>query len=60
MQKLVRRMTRFFVKTDKDETYKELDKALQKLGYSWKRNTPGMVGTLPCDVKITVNGILLH
>lgn len=49
MQKLVRRMTRFFVKTDKDETYKELDKALQKLGYSWKRNTPGMVTVSTMD-----------
>ncbi|VDI75236.1 serine/threonine-protein kinase Chk1 [Mytilus galloprovincialis] len=42
MQKLVRRMTRFFVKTDREETYEELDKVLQQLGYNWKKNSPGM------------------
>ena len=43
MQKMVRRMTRFFVKTDKDNSMKEIEKALEYLGYNWKRNTPGMV-----------------
>ncbi|XP_076112237.1 serine/threonine-protein kinase Chk1-like [Mytilus galloprovincialis] len=43
MQKLVRRMTRFFVKTDREVTYEELDKVLQQLGYNWKKNSPGMV-----------------
>lgn len=42
-QKLVRRMTRFFVKPDKDETKEELEKVFDLLGYRWKFNSPGMV-----------------
>ncbi|KAH3870491.1 serine/threonine-protein kinase Chk1-like [Dreissena polymorpha] len=41
MQKLVRRMTRFFVKTDKTETLVELDRACETLGYSARRGSPG-------------------
>lgn len=42
MQKLVRRMTRFFVKTDKTETLKELDRVCECMGYTFKRNSPGV------------------
>ncbi|KAK3605763.1 hypothetical protein CHS0354_033966 [Potamilus streckersoni] len=42
MQQLVRRMTRFFVKTDKSETLKLLDDALSGYGYSCKHNSPGV------------------
>lgn len=42
MQKLVRRMTRFFVKTDKNDTLKELDRVGEGLGYALKRTSPGM------------------
>lgn len=37
-QKLVRRMTRFFVSCKCDETVKRLSAALEKLGYTWKMN----------------------
>ncbi|KAF4523457.1 hypothetical protein B566_EDAN008866 [Ephemera danica] len=40
-QKLVKRMTRFFVKTDHDETLRTLTGLLEKCGYSWKRNAMG-------------------
>ena len=43
MQKLVRRMTRFFVKTDKNDTLKEIDRVFDLLGYSYKRSSPGVV-----------------
>ncbi|WAR28432.1 CHK1-like protein [Mya arenaria] len=42
MQKLVRRMTRFFVKTDKNETLIELDRACEVYGYTSRRGSPGM------------------
>uniref|UniRef100_A0A182NUD7 non-specific serine/threonine protein kinase n=1 Tax=Anopheles dirus TaxID=7168 RepID=A0A182NUD7_9DIPT len=42
-QRLVRRMTRFFVSTRCDETLKRLSTALEKLGYSWKSNDEGVI-----------------
>ncbi|XP_013782750.1 serine/threonine-protein kinase Chk1-like isoform X2 [Limulus polyphemus] len=39
MQRLVKRMTRFFVKTNSEATLKELWAVFEKLGYSWKRNS---------------------
>ncbi|XP_046388652.1 serine/threonine-protein kinase grp isoform X2 [Ischnura elegans] len=47
-QKLVRRMTRFFVKTNHEETLKELCGVLEKFGYSWKMNVAGVltIGTV--------------
>lgn len=42
-QKLVRRMTRFFVSTDFDQTIKRLSQILDHLGYTWKINDCGMV-----------------
>ena len=45
MQKLVRRMTRFFVKTDKTDTLKEVDRVFDLLGYTYKRSSPGVVCT---------------
>ena len=43
MQKLVRRMTRFFVKTDKTDTLKEIDRVFDLLGYTYRRSSPGVV-----------------
>ena len=48
MQKLVRRMTRFFVKTDKNDTLKEIDRVFDLLGYTYKRSSPGVVGVYFC------------
>lgn len=42
MQKLVRRMTRFFVKTDKTDTLKEIDRVFDLLGYTYRRSSPGV------------------
>ncbi|XP_058168285.1 serine/threonine-protein kinase grp [Anopheles ziemanni] len=42
-QRLVRRMTRFFVSTRCDETLKRLSAALEKLGYCWKSNDEGII-----------------
>lgn len=42
-QRLVRRMTRFFVTTKWDESIKRLSGALDKLGYTWKVNDDGVV-----------------
>ncbi|XP_013783485.1 serine/threonine-protein kinase Chk1-like [Limulus polyphemus] len=39
MQRLVKRMTRFFVSTDLEMTLKELSAVFEKLGYSWKENS---------------------
>ncbi|KAJ8316319.1 hypothetical protein KUTeg_006333 [Tegillarca granosa] len=49
LQKLVRRMTRFFVKTDKEATINEIEKLCEQLGYTWKKNTPGMVTVITMD-----------
>lgn len=38
-QRLVKRMTRFFVTTRYDETVRELTTTLDKLSYAWKYNT---------------------
>lgn len=42
-QKLVRRMTRFFVSTKCDETLKRLIGSLEKLGYAWKTNDDAVI-----------------
>lgn len=42
-QRLVRRMTRFFVATKCDESLKRLSQALEKLGYTWKANDDGVI-----------------
>ncbi|XP_045200071.2 serine/threonine-protein kinase Chk1-like [Mercenaria mercenaria] len=42
MQKLVRRMTRFFVKTDKNDTLTEMDRICESLGYAYRRSSPGV------------------
>ncbi|XP_033758594.1 serine/threonine-protein kinase Chk1-like [Pecten maximus] len=42
LQKMVRRMTRFFVRADKDDSMAELERVLQQLGYNYKRNSRGM------------------
>ena len=42
-QKLVKRMTRFWVNTDKETTEKELKSKLHKLGYTSKMITPGIL-----------------
>ncbi|XP_074652670.1 serine/threonine-protein kinase Chk1-like [Tubulanus polymorphus] len=43
MQRFVRRMTRFIVKTDADTTTRELKSVAEKLGYAWKKNSPGLI-----------------
>ncbi|XP_048772853.2 serine/threonine-protein kinase Chk1-like [Ostrea edulis] len=48
-QKLVRRMTRFFVKPDRDGTKVELEKVFEQLGYNWKFNSPGTVTITTSD-----------
>ncbi|KAG8227277.1 hypothetical protein J437_LFUL012191 [Ladona fulva] len=48
-QKLVRRMTRFFVKTNHEETLKELCGVLEKLGFSWKMNVTGVLTIVTVD-----------
>lgn len=42
-QKLVKRMTRFFVSTKCDDTLKRLSSALDKLGYIWKASDEAVV-----------------
>lgn len=42
-QKLVSRMTRFFVKTSFDKTLQILCKKLEDNGYTWNRNSTGIV-----------------
>ncbi|GAB1601856.1 serine/threonine-protein kinase Chk1-like [Argonauta hians] len=39
---LVRRLTRFFVRSNQEETVKELTKAFETLSYTWKKNSLGM------------------
>ena len=46
MQKLVRRMTRFFSKQSRFEVMQELDRVFSLLGYSWKRSSSHVVRTL--------------
>lgn len=43
LQRLVKRMTRFFVTTDACATVRELESLFEKLGYFWKTNSPGQV-----------------
>lgn len=43
LQKLVKRMTRFFVTTDANETVQVLKSLFEKLGYVWKTNSPGQI-----------------
>lgn len=43
LQKLVKRMTRFFVNSDAEKTIQELKRVFAKLGYSWRKNSPGMI-----------------
>ena len=42
-QRLVRRMTRFFVSTSCEETIKRLTKVLDKLGFTWKLNNDSTI-----------------
>jgi len=46
-QKLVKRMTRFWVNTDKENTEKELRERFERLGYTVKMTTPGIL-TVKC------------
>lgn len=43
-QKLVRRMTRFFVSTNFDDSIKRLTATIEKLAYTWRVHDCGMVG----------------
>ena len=44
MQRLVRRMTRFFVKTNAEDTMSQLIEVLEKAGYGLMKGSPGQVG----------------
>jgi serine/threonine-protein kinase CHEK1 len=48
-QRLVRRMTRFFVSTKCEETLKRLTAALDKLGFTWKTSDEAVVTILTID-----------
>jgi len=48
-QKLVRRMTRFFISTDFDQTIKRLSHIFDTLGYTWKINDCGMISISTID-----------
>uniref|UniRef100_G3MTR9 Serine/threonine-protein kinase CHK1 n=2 Tax=Amblyomma TaxID=6942 RepID=G3MTR9_AMBMU len=43
LQKLVKRMTRFFVTTDAQQTLEELKSLFERLGYTWKTNSFGQI-----------------
>ncbi|XP_064617026.1 serine/threonine-protein kinase Chk1-like [Liolophura sinensis] len=43
LQRLVRRLTRFFVKTNKDDTVLHLSKAFDRLNYLWKKNNRSLL-----------------
>ncbi|XP_064471226.1 serine/threonine-protein kinase Chk1-like isoform X2 [Ornithodoros turicata] len=49
LQKLVKRMTRFFVTTSVQATLEEMKCLFEKLGYSWKTNSPGQVTITTLD-----------
>ncbi|CAG0884961.1 unnamed protein product [Darwinula stevensoni] len=53
-QKLVKRMTRFFVSTDMAETLKRLDAAAEALAYRSKVSSPGIVRLSPSPSLIHV------
>ncbi|XP_050416175.1 serine/threonine-protein kinase Chk1 [Patella vulgata] len=53
MQKLVRRMTRFFVKTDQEETLQEINRVFDHLGFTWKKNTPSLLTVSTVDKRRT-------
>ncbi|XP_053672212.1 serine/threonine-protein kinase grp [Anopheles nili] len=62
-QRLVRRMTRFFVSTRCDETLKRLSAALEKLGYSWKSNDEGVITISTIDrrkLQLTFKAIIVE
>lgn len=46
MQKLVRRMTRFFVSLDPLLALDRLEQAVTNLGLSYRSNAPGIVSTI--------------
>lgn len=48
-QRLVKRMTRFFVTTRYDETAQQLTDALDKLGYKWRSNDDNVVTIITTD-----------
>lgn len=49
LQRLVKRMTRFWVTTDKDSTERELKNLLERESYSFKVITPGIVTVSTMD-----------
>ncbi|XP_037958541.1 serine/threonine-protein kinase grp [Teleopsis dalmanni] len=48
-QRLVRRMTRFFVTTRRDETVKQLSAVIERLGYTWKLSDDSFVTIATID-----------
>ncbi|KAK2190808.1 hypothetical protein NP493_68g05032 [Ridgeia piscesae] len=49
MQRLVRRMTRFFVKTNAEDTMSHLIEVLEKAGYGLKKGSPGQLTITMAD-----------
>ncbi|KAK8783693.1 hypothetical protein V5799_009940 [Amblyomma americanum] len=49
LQKLVKRMTRFFVTTDAQQTLEELKSLFERLGYAWKTNSFGQITVTTLD-----------
>ncbi|KAG1689530.1 Serine/threonine-protein kinase grp [Nymphon striatum] len=53
MQRLVKRLTRFFVSTSPHDTIKELKTTFDKLGFSWKLISPGQITITTLDRRKT-------
>lgn len=49
--RLVKRMTRFFVTTNYDETIKRLSNIVKDLGFNWKINDTSIVSSILCYAK---------
>lgn len=49
MQRLVKRMTRFFVNCGAEDAFAQLKAVFEKLGYGWKKNAPGQITVMTVD-----------
>ncbi|XP_002741282.1 serine/threonine-protein kinase Chk1-like [Saccoglossus kowalevskii] len=49
MQRLVKRMTRFFTNLNTDKSLKSVVGVLEKLGYTWKKSTPRQITVTTTD-----------
>jgi len=63
LQRLVRRMTRFFVKQNLEDTAKHLQNTLEKAGYQLKQNSPGQLTVVTTDrrkMQLTFKAVLIE